>query len=41
MIDSIFEPYHYERVTLYVPAPEMFRNDSSWRKFKHIEKCAQ
>ena len=38
VIDSIFEPYHYERVTLYVPDVEAFRNDSSWCKFKHIEQ---
>lgn len=39
VIDSIFEPYHYERVTIYVPDPEMLRSDTSWCKFKHIEQC--
>ena len=37
VIDSVFEPYHYEQVTLYVPEPEKFRNDTSWCRFKHIE----
>ena len=38
VIDSIFEPKHFENVTLYVPDVEAFRNDSSWCKFKHIEQ---
>lgn len=38
VIDSIFEPYHFERVTLYVPDVEAFRNDTSWSRFKHIER---
>ena len=38
VIDSVFEPYHYEQVALYVPEPEKFRNDTSWCKFKHIEQ---
>ena len=38
VIDSIFEPYHYEQVTLYVPDVEAFKTDSSWCKFKHIEQ---
>jgi hypothetical protein len=37
VIDSIFEPYHFDRVTLYVPDVEAFRNDTSWCKFKHIQ----
>lgn len=37
VIDSIFEPYHFEKVTLYVPNVEEMRNDSSWGRFKHIE----
>lgn len=38
VIDSVFEPYHFERVTLYVPDVEEMRADSSWCRFKHIEK---
>lgn len=38
VIDSIFEPYHYEQVTLYVPNVEEMRADSSWCRFKHIEE---
>lgn len=38
VIDSIFEPYHYEQVTLYVPDVEALKIDSSWCRFKHIEK---
>ena len=38
VIDSIFEPYHYEQVTLYVPNVEAMRNDTSWCRFKHIKK---
>ncbi len=38
VIDSVFEPYHYEQVTLYVPDVEMMRADTSWCRFKHIEK---
>ena len=38
VIDSVFEPYHYEQVTLYVPDVEAFRSDTSWSKFKHIEQ---
>lgn len=38
VIDSIFEPYHYDRVTLYVPIVEAMRQDTSWCRFKHIEK---
>ena len=37
VIDSIFEPYHFDHVTLYVPDVEAFRNDTSWCKFKHIQ----
>lgn len=37
VIDSIFEPYHFEKVTLYVPDVEAMRNDTSWCRFKHIE----
>ena len=38
VIDSIFEPYHFDRVTLYVPNVEDMRNDKSWGRFKHIEQ---
>lgn len=38
VIDSVFEPYHYEQVTLYVPDVEAFRADTSWCRFKHIEQ---
>lgn len=41
VIDSVFEPYHYEQVTLYVPEPEKFRDDTSWCKFKHIEPLSR
>lgn len=38
VIDSIFEPEHFENVTLYVPIVEEMKRDSSWCEFKHIEK---
>lgn len=38
VIDSIFEPYHYDQVTLYVPNVEAMRRDTSWCRFKHIKK---
>lgn len=38
VIDSVFEPYHYDQVTLYVPDVEIMRADTSWCRFKHIEK---
>ncbi len=38
VIDSVFEPYHYEQVTLYVPNVEEMRADTSWCRFKHIEQ---
>ena len=38
VIDSIFEPYHYEQVTLYVPNVEKMRADTCWGRFKHIEQ---
>lgn len=38
VIDSIFEPEHFENVKLYVPIVEEMKRDSSWCKFKHIEK---
>ena len=41
VIDSIFEPYHYDRVTLYVPNVEAMRQDTSWCRFKHIEPYVQ
>lgn len=37
VIDSVFEPYHFERVTIYVPIVEEMKADSSWSRFKHIE----
>lgn len=37
VIDSIFEPYHFDRVTLYVPNVEDMKRDKSWSRFKHIE----
>ena len=37
VIDSVFEPYHFEQVTLYVPNVEEMKADSSWCRFKHIE----
>ncbi len=37
VIDSVFEPYHFEKVILYVPNVEAMRADSSWRRFKHIK----
>lgn len=39
VIDSVFEPYHFEKVTIYCPNPAVLRNDSIWSRFKHIEKC--
>ncbi len=41
VIDSIFEPYHFEHVTLYVPIVEEMKRDSSWCKFKHIEPLSK
>ena len=38
VIDSVFEPYHYEQVTLYVPDVEAMRADTSWCRFKHIKQ---
>lgn len=38
VIDSIFEPYHFENVTLRVPDVELLSKDESWSRFKHIEK---
>ena len=37
VIDSIFEPEHFENVTLYVPIVEEMKQDKSWGRFKHIE----
>ena len=37
VIDSIFEPYHFDKVTLYVPNVETMKTDKSWGRFKHIE----
>lgn len=41
VIDSIFEPEHFENVTLYVPIVEEMKRDSSWCKFKHIEPLSK
>ena len=38
VIDSIFEPYHYDQVTLYVPDVEVMQRDTSWCRFKHIKQ---
>lgn len=41
VIDSIFEPEHFETVTLYVPIVEKMKSDESWSRFKHIKPLPQ